>query len=88
MRLAHVLVGPITVAKLYDSIEIGLTRDEVRQALRAWLDRKMSLNEYRVTGVTLHPDAKYVLRFTVEPPLEPEAKQAIKSGGLQKAETN
>lgn len=72
------------MAKIYDNIEIGLTRDEVRQALRAWMDRKTALMEYRVTSVTLHPDARYVVRFTVEPPLEPEAKQAIKTPDLQK----
>lgn len=74
------------MAKIYDSIEIGLTRDEVRQACRAWMDRKSSLHDYRVTAVSLHPDAKYVLRFTVEPPLEPETKQAIEGADLQKAE--
>ena len=66
------------MAKIYDAIEIGLTRDELRQALHAWMDRKASVFEYTVTDVTLHPGSKYVVRFTVEPPLAKADQEAIK----------
>lgn len=65
------------MAKIHDSIEIGLTRSELRQALRAWMDRKALIHDYRVTEIVLRPDAKYVVRFTVEPPLEKEDRKAI-----------
>lgn len=66
--------------KIYDSIEVGLTRDELRQALRCWMDRKTLISSYVVTDVALHPGAKYVVRFTVEPPLEKEDKKTIANG--------
>ena len=72
------------MAKIYDSIEVGLTRDELRQALRAWMDKKASIYDYIVTDVSLHPGSKYVIRFTVEPPLAKEDKNAI-SEDLQKS---
>lgn len=65
------------MAKIYDDIEIALTLDELRQALRAWMGSKTSIYEYRVTTVRLHPTAKYVVRFTVEPPLSPTEKKAV-----------
>lgn len=67
------------MATIFDCIEVGLTRDELRQALRAWMDKKAMIYEYRVTSVTLHPDAKYVVRFTVEPPLEKEDRKKIEN---------
>lgn len=65
------------MAKIFDDIEVGLTMDEVRQALRAWVDKKMSLHNYLVTTVTLHPNAKHVVRFAIEPPLSPEDKIVV-----------
>ena len=71
--------------KIYDAIEIGLTRDELRQALRSWLNWKASISDYRVTVVSLHPNSKYLVRFTVEPPLEKtDQEQLMKSDDLQK----
>lgn len=58
------------MAKIYDDIEIGLTQDELRQSLRAWLDRKGAISDYHITDVSLHPGRKYVVRFTVAPPLQ------------------
>jgi hypothetical protein len=72
------------VAKLYDSIEIGLTRSEVRQALRQWVNAKTSIHDYTVMDFSLHPTSKYMIRFTVEPPLEKSDKAAV-SGDLQNA---
>lgn len=65
------------MAKIYDSIEIGLTRDELRQALGAWMDRKALIHDYRVTDIQIKPDAKYVVRFTVVPPLAKEDKKTV-----------
>ena len=42
------------------------------------MDRKASGFEYTVTDVTLHPGSKYVIRFTVEPPLAKADQEAIK----------
>ena len=64
--------------KIYDAIAIGLTRNELRQALRAWMDRKASILEYTVTDVTLHPGSKYIVRFTVEPTMAKGDQEAIK----------
>lgn len=77
------------MAKIYDNIEIGLTKDELRQALRKWVDAKTSLFDYRVTDVTISPGAKYVVRFTVEPPLDAAARKAVtqKPEPLQTQET-
>lgn len=58
------------MAKIFDAIEIGLTEPELRQALRAWMGRKTLISEYRVTNIVLQPRSDYVVRFTVEPPLE------------------
>lgn len=71
------------MAKLYDGIEIGLTRSELRQALRTWMDRKTLISDYRVTGISLHPSAEYLVRFTVEPPLE-KADAAVLENDLPK----
>jgi hypothetical protein len=65
------------VAKIFDCIEIGLTKSELRQALRAWMDRKTMINNYQITNVSLHPQAEYMVRFTVEPPLEKADKEKI-----------
>lgn len=66
------------MAKIYDSVEVGLTRDELRQALRAWMSHKTSIYDYTVTDVSLHPGSKYVIRFTVEPPLAKADQDALK----------
>lgn len=63
--------------KIYDSVEIGLTRAELRQALRRWIEHKTLLRDYCVTDVSLHPGSKYLVRFTVEPPLEKTDQKAI-----------
>lgn len=65
------------MAKIFDNIEIGLTRSELRQALRAWMGTKTSIYDYTITDVTVHTNGKYVVRFTVEPPLAKEDKKAI-----------
>lgn len=65
--------------KIYDCIEIGLTRDEVRQAIRYWVNHKAMITDYRITEFTLHPTSKYVLRFTVEPPIEKADKETLKT---------
>jgi len=65
------------LAKIYDSIEIGLTVSELRQALSAWLQQKASIYDYQITDCTLHPNARYVVRFTVEPPLAKDDKDAL-----------
>lgn len=74
------------MAKIYDSVEIALTRDELRQALRCWMDRKALINEYRVTDVTLRPEAKFCVRFTVEPPLAKQDRKTVEIGEKQAAE--
>lgn len=58
------------MAKIYGGVEVGLTRVELRQALRSWMDRKTLISSYRITDISLHPNAEVVVRFTVEPPLE------------------
>lgn len=55
--------------KIYDAIEIGLTRAELRQALRCWVQYKAMISDYTITDFSLHPTAEYVIRFKVEPPL-------------------
>ena len=74
------------MAKIYDSIEIGLTRSELRQALRCWIGSKTLISNYTVTDVTLHPSSNYVVRFKVEPPLEKQDRQAIEIDVKQAAE--
>lgn len=65
------------MAKLYDAIEIGLSRAELRQALVQWLHHKAMLSNFNVTDVSLHPTAEYVVRFKVEPPLEKAQQEKI-----------
>ena len=65
------------MAKIYDCIEIGLTKVELRQAIRSWMDRKTMISNYEVTDVSLHPGSKYIVRFTVEPPIEKADKEAV-----------
>ena len=65
------------MARIFDSVEVGLTRAELRQALRSWLNNKTLISEYRVTDISLHPGSKYVVRFTVEPPLEKTDQKAL-----------
>ena len=72
------------MAKIYDAIAIGLTRDELRQALRAWMGNKTSIYDYIVTDVSLHPGSKYVIRFTVAPPLAKADQDAIKQPADEK----
>jgi hypothetical protein len=74
------------MAKIYDGIEIGMTRSELRQALRCWMDRKTLIANYRVTDIVIRADAKYVVRFTVEPPLENEDRKAVEANETQAAE--
>lgn len=76
--------GAEGVAKIYDSIEIALTRDELRQALRCWMDRKALITEYTVTDVTLRPEAKFCVRFTVEPPLAKSDQKVLKQSTDEK----
>lgn len=71
------------MAKIFDSVEIGLTQDELRQALRQWMNAKTLIHDYCVTDVSLHPGSKYVVRFTVEPPLEKTDQKAISQDSKQ-----
>ena len=73
------------MAKIFDSVEIGLTRSELRQALRQWMNANTLISDYRVTDISLHPGGKYVVRFTVEPPLEKTDQKAI-SQNAERAE--
>lgn len=72
------------MAKIFDDIEIGLTRDELRQALRAWMGNKTSIYDYIVTDVSLHPNSKYLIRFTVEPPVAKADRDAVKQSADEK----
>lgn len=76
------------MAKIFDPIEIGLSEAELRQALRAWMQSKTSIFDYRVTDVTLHPRAEYVVRFKVEPPLDKADKEAIAKPETEPVEPN
>lgn len=63
--------------KIYDTVEIGLSRAELKQACAAWLRWKGSISDYRITDITLYPAEKYLVRFTVAPPLEKADKEKL-----------
>ena len=74
--------------KIYDAVEIGLTKPELRQALRQWLRHKTSFSEFEVTDVTMHPNGEYVVRFKVEPPMTAEDKKQIAAPDLCNSTNN
>ena len=71
------------MAKIYGDIEVALTMTELQQALSAWVGCKTSIYDHRVLNVKLQPNAKFVVRFTVQPPLKNSQRVAIEQPEIE-----
>jgi hypothetical protein len=52
------------------SCEIAISKEDLHVALRLWVKRvtMCGSDDFRIVKITQHPDNKYVVRMTIEPP--------------------
>jgi hypothetical protein len=74
--------------------EIALSKDDLARALRLWVKHVTFAQdgEFCIERFTLHPDAKYPIRMTVQPPTKVAQVKAIadaeKDGNKPTAQNN